>query len=221
MFTGLVEETGTVRSISGSSTYKKLEVASSAVVNDLRPGDSVAVQGVCQTVTAATDSSFSVEVLAETLKKTTLGTLRPGEQVNLERSVTPSTRLGGHFVQGHVDAMARVQRLVREGQNAYLTVRLPHELKPYVVREGSIAINGVSLTAASISGPDVTVNVIPTTWEMTTLRELRTGVPVNVEVDIIGRYVARMIGFDRVGRNDWDDRQNRSIQFGFKQGEKP
>ena len=202
MFTGLIEETGTVRAISGSAGYKKLEVACSTVITDLCPGASVAVEGVCQTVTAATGSSFVVEVLAESLRKTTLGALRPGQQVNLERSVTPSTRLGGHFVQGHVDAVARVQRISREGLNRYLTVRLPNDLKPYVVREGSIAINGVSLTVASISGPNITVNIIPTTWDLTTLSNLNLGIPVNVEVDIIGRYVARMIGFDQ-GEGIW------------------
>jgi riboflavin synthase len=194
VFTGLVEEIGTVRSVRRSGDYQHMDFDARVVVRDARPGDSINVDGVCQTVTRCGADSFSVDTLAETLKKTTLGEMRPGRRVNLERSLTPDARLGGHLVQGHVDATARVLLVSREGANAYLTIDLPEELEMYVVREGSIAINGVSLTIAALRGTRVTVNLIPVTWSATALSDLRVHDRANVEVDIIGRYVAKMLG---------------------------
>ncbi len=157
-------------------------------------GDSIAIDGACQTVVARSEGSFTVETLAVSLDKTTLGDYSTGRRVNLERTVTPQSRLGGHFVQGHVDATARVTQIRKEGHNGYITVELPPELRPYCVGEGSIAIDGVSLTIAELDDARATVNVIPVTWRETVLRERVAGSRVNIEVDIIGRYVARMLG---------------------------
>ena len=197
MFTGLVEEIGTVTSIWKHSDYQLLEIRADHVLKDTAVGDSISIDGVCQTVTHLYGNRFLVEVLAVSLAKTTFGTFRSGRRVNLERSVTLSTRLGGHLVQGHVDATAAVVSLSRNQKNGYLTVELPPELETYCVREGSIAIDGVSLTIAQLRGTLVTVNIIPLTWERTVLSERRIGDRANIEVDIIGRYVARMLGIEK------------------------
>ena len=196
MFTGLVEEIGRIVAVTGSGSYRRIVIGAQLVTGDLKRGDSISVDGACQTATEIQGSRFAVDTLAETLKKTTLGSLEPGRRVNLERAVTPTTRLGGHFVQGHVDARGTVRSLSRDGMNGYLRVEVPSELERYLVREGSIALAGVSLTIAELHGTVVTVNVIPTTWDATTLADLHNGDPINVEVDIIGRYVERMLGGD-------------------------
>ena len=196
VFTGLVEEAGRIRSVSRAGDYQRMSVECRMVLEDAAVGDSISIDGACQTVAAVESSSFSVYTLAESLAKTTLGSFVAGRRVNLERAVTPQTRLGGHFVQGHVDATAKVVAVRGGGVNRYLTVDLPDLLERYVVREGSIALNGVSLTIARLDRTKVTVNIIPVTWEATTLCDLREGSTVNVEVDIIGRYVAKMLGRD-------------------------
>lgn len=193
MFTGLVEEIGAVRSVQARSRMRVLTITAERVITDTRVGDSIAVDGVCQTVTAIGDNWFSVETLAASLDKTNLGDLRSGRRVNLERALLPTTRLGGHFVQGHVDGTATVERIDEEGANVFFSVRLPENLLRYCIREGSIAIDGVSLTIAELRDPIVTINVIPTTWNDTALADRRPGDRVNIEVDVLARYVARMM----------------------------
>ncbi|SIQ52886.1 riboflavin synthase alpha chain [Alkalispirochaeta americana] len=199
MFTGLVEEIGQVGQVARRGDYQSLQIRASAVIQGMAPGDSVAVNGVCQTVTDIGPQSFTVETLAVSLEKTTLGTLRPGHRVNLERALTPSSRLGGHFVQGHVDGTARIRESRRIGPNGFLGVALSPELLRYCVREGSITIDGVSLTIAGLDSEGITVNVIPLTWDATVLRDRRAGDSVNIEVDIIGRYVERLLGLSPEG----------------------
>lgn len=196
MFTGLVEEVGTVRRVRRTGKYQTVEIAASTVLQETRLGDSIAIDGACQTVTDLASDYFAVETLAVSLEKTTLGEYRPGRRVNLERALTPRSRLGGHFVQGHVDAVATVADVREERENVYFTVALPEELLPYCVSEGSITVDGVSLTIADLSGEEAMINVIPSTWRDTVLRERRPGAKVNIEVDIIGRYVARFLGYD-------------------------
>lgn len=205
MFTGLIEEVGTVTSVHRRGNYQQLEVTAGIVLDGTVRGDSIAIDGACQTVTGSSDSRFSVDTLAVSLEKTTLGGYRPGRRVNLERAVLPTTRLGGHFVQGHVDGVGLVRDLRREGENGFLTVELPRELARYCVAEGSIAIDGVSLTIAELRDPRIVVNVIPVTWEATSLGDRRPGDQVNIEVDIIGRYVARMMGLGDAGRGAGTD----------------
>lgn len=194
MFTGLVEEIGTVATVQRRGQYQVLTITCGKVLSGTVLGDSIAIDGVCQTVTACTDTTFAVETLAVSLQKTTLGALRPGDPVNLERSVTPATRLGGHLVQGHVDGVAQVRSARQDGANGYLELDLPADLLRYCVDEGSIAVNGVSLTIAALQDPRITINVIPTTWNTTTLGNCAAGDRVNIEVDIIGRYVERLLG---------------------------
>jgi riboflavin synthase len=199
MFTGLVEEVGTVRGVRRSGSYQILRVAATTVLEGTRLGDSISIDGACQTVTDLTGESFTVETLAASLDKTTLGAYRPGRRVNLERALTPSSRLGGHFVQGHIDGTGEVTEVREEGRNIFFSVDLGEELSRFCVGEGSIAIDGVSLTIAALKGREATVNVIPATWRETALADRSPGDRVNIEVDILGRYVARMLGLSALG----------------------
>lgn len=194
MFTGLIEEMGTVVSVRRDGRYQRVEIAAGEVLHGTVAGDSISIDGVCQTVTSMRRGRFSVETLAVSLEKTTLGEFIPGRRVNLERAVTPATRLGGHFVQGHVDGVARLKELRRDQHNVFLMVEIPEDLLIYCVPEGSVALDGVSLTIAEIRGSVIAVNIIPLTWEKTALQDRSVGAGINVEVDIIGRYVARMMG---------------------------
>jgi riboflavin synthase len=195
VFTGIVEEVGRVHSMSVAGNKARLVVRASRVLDGTKPGDSINIDGACQTVTAIDVSAgtFSVDTLAETLKKTTLGSLRAGCAVNLERALTPETRMGGHIVQGHVSCTAKILELRETGGNVYLTVGVPAEYVRYCVAEGSVALDGISLTVARIEGSAVSVNVIPTTLRETSLGGKKAGDAVNLETDIIGRYVERLL----------------------------
>lgn len=193
MFTGLIEEIGLVRSVRAAGDYRLLTIAATHVLDGTRRGDSIAIDGACQTVTDTQPGQFTVEVLAATLQKTTLGTLRGGRRVNLERALSPQRRLGGHFVQGHIDATATVTAVREDNKNVYLTVTLPEQLGVYCIPEGSVAIDGVSLTIAAMIDGEITINVIPTTWRDTVLADRRVGDRVNIEIDVLARYVARML----------------------------
>lgn len=191
MFTGLIEEVGTVRSVSRRGQYARIMISACEIMDDLRVGDSISVDGACQTAVEVSRDLFGIDSLAETLRKSTLGSLEVGRRVNLERAVRAESRLGGHIVQGHVSASATVERVRSQGVNTFLDVRLPEELAVECVSEGSIAVNGVSLTVAQIDDPIVTMNIIPETLRRTNLHGLSTGDRVNVETDIFARYVRR------------------------------
>jgi riboflavin synthase len=190
MFTGIVEELGTVQSLDGG----RLVVGCPLVATDSPIGASVAVNGTCLTVVERTDDTLAFDLSGETLDRTSLGSVRAGATVNLERPVTLAARLGGHLVQGHVDGVGRIQAVDREADGgATVTVRIPDELEALVVRKGSIAVDGVSLTVAGLDGPDIQIALIPHTLAATTLGAAASGDPVNIEVDMIGRYVARLM----------------------------
>lgn len=194
MFTGLVEEVGRVVRAEPTRNGRRLELEARTVLDGLAPGDSIAVEGVCLTVTDRAANGFSVEAIATTLERTTLGGLGPGDEVNLERALAFGARLGGHLVQGHVDATGRVVSLERQGEHVLLDVRMPEDVAEVTTLHGSIAINGVSLTVNALPQPDVVqVALIPHTWENTTLRRLRPGAAVNLEGDLIGRFVAHLL----------------------------
>ena len=193
MFTGLVESVGTVESIKGSGGYRAISVCSESISPFLKLGDSISINGACQTVTAVGAVTFDVEALTETLSKTNLGTLRRGSRVNLERPLTPAGRLDGHLVQGHVDGTATVSQIRRKGEGWYVSVDLSRDLIRGCIVQGSIAIDGVSLTIAALGRSSVTINIIPTTWRETTLSDRRVGDRVNIEVDILGKYVFRFL----------------------------
>ena len=194
MFTGIVEEVGQVCSVSSLGDKARLGIKARSVLEGTKPGDSINIDGVCQTVTAINAESFSVDSLGETLKKTTLGALKPGSPVNLERALRPSDRMGGHFVQGHVTCTVRIKELRTDRNNLYLAVEIPEEQIRYCVPEGSIALDGISLTIAGLKGNAVTANIIPVTLKATSLGNKKPGDSMNLETDIIGRYVESLLG---------------------------
>ncbi len=193
MFTGIVEELGTVEAVEELTDAARLTVRGPLVTSDARHGSSIAVNGVCLTVVTQTDSTFTADVMHETLRRSSLGELQPGSRVNLERPVTLADRLGGHLVQGHVDGVARI--LAREPGDHWEVVRieLPAALARYVVQKGSVTVDGVSLTVASLDGATFDVSLIPTTLELTTLGYKQPGDLVNLEVDVVAKYVERLL----------------------------
>ena len=193
MFTGIVEEVGQVRSFSRQADSARLIIQAKHVLEDIKLGDSINIDGVCQTVISFDSETFVVDTLAESLKKTTLGNLRPGNFVNLERALRPDSRMGGHFVQGHVACKVRILEFQRTGNNVYLIVEIPEEHLRYCVPEGSITLDGISLTIAQIKGNSVKVNIIPATLLATSLRHKQAGDLMNLETDILGRYVENLL----------------------------
>jgi riboflavin synthase len=195
MFTGIVEELGeVVRLTDGGGDSAVVAVRGPVVTADAKHGDSIAVNGVCLTVIDNVDGVFTADVMGETLRRTSLGALRPGSPVNLERAATLGTRLGGHLVQGHVDGVAEI--LGREPAEAWevLTFSLPPEVSRYVVEKGSITVDGVSLTVMAVTGDSFSIGLIPTTLKLTVLGQKAVGDPVNLEVDVIAKYVERLLG---------------------------
>ncbi len=194
MFTGLIEEVGKVVGIERGGAAARLRVASSLPAEEILLGDSIAVNGVCLTVVALSGTTATFDVSPETLERTAFRTLRPGSPVNLERALRLSDRLGGHIVSGHVDCVATLAERREVSGNIVFTFTLPREFGRYVVEKGSIAIDGISLTVNSVSADGFAVNVIPHTAERTTLRERSIGDAVNIEVDILAKYVERLLG---------------------------
>lgn len=193
MFTGIVKDVGTVVSArsSGSNLRMTVRYRNRKEFSDLAVDESVAIDGACQTVVLLGDDTFDVDTVAETLKKTTLGSFVPGTAVNLERALRPMDRLGGHFVQGHIDCVGKVQGVYDLGGSREIRIAFPSDYQPYIVPVGSIAINGVSLTVAGVENDSFSVAIIPYTFENTTLYDLREGKSVNLEFDILGKYIAR------------------------------
>lgn len=194
MFTGIVEELGKVRAIRKSSAGAELIITVSEAMDDLKIGDSIAINGVCLTITSADKKCFQADVMPETLKKTNLGRLAPREKVNLERSLRLSDRVGGHLVSGHIDGLGTISKKLREGRATILSISAPPSVLKYIVRKGSIAVDGVSLTVADISNSTFTVSVIPHTAEGTTLGFKGPGSKVNLEVDLTGKYLEKLVG---------------------------
>ena len=195
MFTGIIEELGHVRSIEQRGENAYIVIAARAVTEGTNRGDSIAVNGVCLTALDLHDDSFAADVSRETLLRSTLGNLQPGTPVNLERSVTPATRLGGHIVQGHVDARGQFVSVDDHGESWTVRIAFPPEIARYLVFKGSVAVEGISLTIANLADDYFEVAIIPKTWEVTNLSHLKPGDSVNLEVDVIGKYVERLLAF--------------------------
>lgn len=192
MFTGLIESIGQIAEIKPTPAGLRLRVTT-ALASEMQPGDSLAVNGVCLTIISADAEGIHADVSPETARVTTLGSSRRGASVNLERPLRADARLGGHFVQGHVDATGTIDDLRQEGDSYWLTVAYPSELAPFVVRKGSIAVNGISLTIAGADDRRFDIQVIPFTWTHTNLQYAKPGDLVNVECDILGKYVVHAV----------------------------
>ena len=199
MFTGIVEELGEIVAIEHGVESAVLRVRGPLVTSDATAGSSIAVNGVCLTVVEHDGQSFSVDVMAETLNRSSLGSLRAGSKVNLERAMAASTRFGGHIVQGHVDGTAQILARLPGDNWEVVQLTLPPELSRYVVEKGSITVDGVSLTVSAITDDTFSVSLIPTTLELTTLGHKAVGDPVNLEVDVIAKYVERLLTHSGTG----------------------
>ena len=195
MFTGIIEELGSVRGIEERGENARIIIDAKIVTEGTNHGDSIAVNGVCLTALDLHDDSFAADVSRETLQRSTLGGLKPGAPVNLERAVTPQTRLGGHMVQGHVDARGQFVSVESHGESWTLRIAYPPEIARYLVFKGSVAVEGISLTIANLTEEYFEIAIIPKTMEVTNLSHLKPGDGVNLEVDVIGKYVERLLAF--------------------------
>ena len=193
MFTGLIEEIGTVQSVLSQGSNRRITVKGAVVMDDLKIDDSISINGACQTVISRTEHTFDVVSIAETLEKTTLHSLKTGTKVNLERAMKLGGRMGGHIVQGHVDCVGRVISIELMNGSWNVWIEFPSHFSKYVVPVGSICIDGVSLTVARTEANRLMVAVIPHTLEVTMLGSARAGSPVNLEFDILGKYVEKML----------------------------
>lgn len=202
MFTGIIEELGQIKSLTPRGEGVSVEVAAQIVTGGANEGDSIAVNGVCLTALDIHAGGFRADGSGETLQRTTLGRLRPGSVVNLERAVTPQTRLGGHIVQGHVDARGRFLGAEDHGGSWTIRIGFPAEIARYLVFKGSITVEGISLTIANLKDDHFEIAVIPKTWMMTNLSHLRPGDPVNLEADVIAKYVERLLTKSSSTAND-------------------
>lgn len=193
MFTGIIEELGSVRSIEERGENARLVISAHVVTEGTNHGDSISVNGVCLTALDIEPDSFAADVSRETLQRSTLGSLKRGAPVNLERAVTPATRLGGHIVQGHVDARGQFLGVENHGESWTLRIAYPNEIARYLVFKGSVAVEGISLTIAGLTDDHFEIAIIPKTWEVTNLSHLKPGDAVNIEVDVIGKYVEKLL----------------------------
>jgi len=195
MFTGIIEELGRVRSVEPRGENAYITIEARLVTEDTKHGDSIAVNGVCLTALDIHPDSFAADVSRETLDRSTLGSLRPGTAVNLERAVTPITRLGGHVVQGHVDARGKLLSVADHEGSWTLRLEYPREIARYLVFKGSIAVEGISLTISALTDDYFEVAIIPKTWEVTNFSQLNPGDEVNLEADMLAKYVERILRF--------------------------
>lgn len=196
MFTGIVEEMGSIRSIARGSKSAVLTIEAKKVLEGSKTGDSIAVNGVCLTVTSLTAGQFTADVMAETLRRSSLGSLSQGSMVNLERAMPADGRFGGHIVSGHIDGTGTIQSLKPEDNAVWVEIAASQQILKYIVEKGSVAIDGISLTVARVTEQSFAVSVIPHTGAETTLLRKKAGDIVNLENDIIGKYVERMLHFD-------------------------
>jgi riboflavin synthase len=199
MFTGIIEELGTVEHVEDQGDAVRLTIGAKTVLDDVRPGDSIAVNGCCLTVVDSTAGTWTADVMRETLDQTSLRGARPGDRVNLERAVTPTTRLGGHIVQGHVDGVGQVMSREPSEHWEVVEISIPTSLAKYVVHKGSITVDGVSLTVVAATEDRFTVSLIPETLTRTTLGHRRPGDLVNLETDVIARHVEKLVGVHASG----------------------
>ena len=202
MFTGIVEEIGIVKAIMPGENSIKLSIKANKVLTDTKLGDSIAVNGVCLTVTFLANDYFVADVMPESMRKTNMGLLKIGEKVNLERALTLNSRLGGHIVSGHIDGIAKIIEIQKEDNATRVTIKATDKILKYIISEGSVTLDGVSLTVATLNKDSFTVSLIPHTAEVTTLLNKSIGAVINVENDVIGKYVERLLNFTEVKKQE-------------------
>ncbi len=205
MFTGIIEEIGIIKGIERTTRSCRLTIGANKITDDCKIGDSIAVNGACLTVTGRSDNTFNADVMAETLRRTNLEYLKIGDKVNLERSLRPTDRFGGHIVAGHVDDVGKVVSLVPEGIATLMTVSVSASIVKYIAVKGSICVDGVSLTVTKVMDNSFQVSLIPFTKEITTLGLKRIGDIVNIEVDMLARYVERILSIYNIEKNGIDE----------------
>ncbi len=215
MFTGIIEELGNIISLEKHAGGAKLKIGAKIVTNKTDEGDSIAVNGVCLTALNIKSNEFSADVSAETLARSTIGSLKIGSNVNLERAVTPSTRLGGHIVQGHVDGKGKFLQAVQNGDFWTVRIGFPADISQYLVYKGSISVEGISLTIANLTDDYFEIAVIPKTWELTNLSSLQKGDEVNLEVDVIAKYVERMMLYGKTEKKTENITMEKLQKLGF------
>lgn len=202
MFTGLIEEIGKIKEIQRSSQYGRFVIEAKKIIEDIKSGDSIAVNGVCLTAVDFTKSGFTAEAMTETLTRTSLGSLQVGASVNLERALLPTTRLGGHFVSGHVDGSGVLKKITPDGPAKIIHFSAPPELLMQMISKGSIAIDGISLTIIDVDSAGFSVGIIPHTQSASTLAQLTVGTKVNLETDVLAKYCQKMIGQNKGNGQD-------------------
>ncbi len=200
MFTGLIEEIGKIKSISVIPGGRRLRISAGKIFDDLKVDDSVSVNGICLTAVKIDKNEFECEVVGVTLSKTTLKDFKTNDEVNLERAVRLADRLGGHLVQGHVNGIGSIKKISKLGDNYYIEINFPDELKKYIIDEGSIAVDGISLTVARIENNTCGLSIIPHTWNNTILKNKHEGNAVNIETDVIAKYVEKLL--TNTGKSD-------------------
>ncbi len=193
MFTGIVEEIGRIEAVQKGSQSSILKIAAQRVLEGSQVGDSIACNGVCLTITNMSEKSYECDVMAETLRRSNLGSLKPGDPVNLERALAVGSRLGGHIVSGHIDGRGSIVSMEREDNAVWVTIRAEKEILRYIIEKGSIAIDGISLTVAYVDDKVFKISMIPHTGEATTLLSKKAGDSVNLENDLIGKYVEKLL----------------------------
>lgn len=206
IFTGIVEETGKIESVANGNKSAIITIIADKVLKGTKIGESIAVNGVCLTVTSISGNKFTADVMAETIRRSSLGTLKHGSKVNLERAMAADGRFGGHIVSGHIDGTGVIRSLEREDNAVWVEIETPDKLLKYIVEKGSIAIDGISLTVAKLTDDSFSVSVIPHTGEETTLLAKKPGDIVNLENDIVGKYVERLMNFNTSQKSPFDNK---------------
>lgn len=198
MFTGIIEEIGTIKSINSNGISSQLCISANKILEDTKIGDSIAVNGVCLTVTSIKSNLFTADVMAETLRRSNLGSLIPQSKVNLERAMPANGRFGGHIVSGHIDGTGTIVETEPEGNAVWIKINCSDNLLKYIIHKGSITIDGISLTVAKVTDSDFSVSIIPHTAANTTLLQKKSGDIVNLENDVVGKYIEKLLSFQKI-----------------------
>ena len=202
MFTGLIEETGIFVGMEEGASYKRIEIKAKKVLEGIKLGDSISVNGICLTVTSVFHEKFTADIMPETVNRSSIGALKKGDKVNLERAMVAGGRFGGHIVSGHIDGTGEIESIKKENNAVWFTIKAKKSLLRYIVEKGSIAIDGMSLTIANVSNSNFSVSIIPHTMQHTNLKEKRIGSIVNLENDCIGKYVERLLWYEKEIENE-------------------